>query len=195
MESAAAAPHAAGPPAPVVVVMGVAGCGKSAVGAALAAALGARFVEGDRLHPPENVARMSRGVPLTDADRAGWLDAVGAALAAAAAEGAGVVASCSALKRAYRDRLRRLAPRVRFVYLAVDRATARRRVAGRTGHFMPANLVDSQFADLEPPGADEAAATIDATRPLPEVTEAAARALADRTGSSGRAAIAPDSRA
>jgi len=170
-------PSAPLPPAPIVV-MGVSGCGKTAVGTALAAALGARFVEGDRLHPPENVARMSRGVPLTDADRAGWLDAVGATLATAGETGA--VASCSALKRAYRDRLRRLAPGVRFVYLAVDRETARRRVAGRNGHFMPANLVDSQFADLEPPGPDEAAATIDATLPLPEVVAAARAAAAPR---------------
>jgi len=165
---------AAGPPpeqarynirsASAVVVMGVAGCGKTVVGEALARRLDAVFIEGDRLHPPENVARMARGEPLTDALREGWLDAIGERIAASVAEGRKAVAACSALKRTYRDRLRRACPDIVFVYLKIDRETAWRRVAGRKGHFMPASLVDSQFAILEEPGTDERAATVDATR-------------------------------
>src|SRR5882724_6690852 len=132
-------------------MMGVAGCGKSAVGEALAAALRAVFVEGDRLHPPENVARMARGAPLTDALREGWLDAIGQRIAASVAGGQAVVAACSALKRSYRDRLRGLCRDIIFVYLEIDRETATRRVGNRKEHFMPASLVDSQFATLEPP--------------------------------------------
>lgn len=149
--------------------MGVAGCGKTVVGEALAARLGWRFIEGDGLHPPENVARMSRSEPLTDADRAGWLDAVGARMAQASGDGAGAVAACSALKRKYRDRLRAAAGRVLFVYLEVSEAVARARVAMRKGHFMPASLVASQFADLEPPQPDEAAIALDGTLPVREL--------------------------
>ncbi len=149
--------------APVIVVMGVSGCGKSTVGAALAAALGLRFVEGDAFHPPENVARMAAGIALTDADRAGWL----CALAARLAEGApqGVVLACSALKRAYRDVLRAGAPTLRFVWLALPRAELEARMAARTGHYMPASLLASQLATLEPPQADEAAVRVDGARP------------------------------
>lgn len=161
---------------PPVVVMGVAGCGKSVVGSALATALGAGFVEGDRLHPDENVARMSAGIPLTDADRAGWLDAVGCAIAAETLAGRPVVAACSALKRRYRDVLRARVPSLVFLHLAIDPETARRRVLLRRSHFMPPSLVDSQFADLEPPQADEAAVELDAGRPV-DVLAAEAAAL------------------
>ncbi|WP_292435570.1 gluconokinase [Mesorhizobium sp.] len=150
--------------APAIVVMGVAGCGKTAVGEALAKSLSAVFIEGDRLHPPENVARMARGEPLTDALREGWLDAIGERIAASVADGQRAVAACSALKRSYRDRLRRFCPGIVFLYLKIDRETAWRRVAARKGHFMPASLVDSQFATLEEPGRDEQAVTVDATR-------------------------------
>lgn len=150
--------------APTIVVMGVAGCGKTVVGEALAKSLGAVFIEGDRLHPPENVARMARGEPLTDALREGWLDAIGDRIAASIADGQRAVAACSALKRSYRDRLRRFCPGIVFLYLKIDRETAWRRVAARKGHFMPASLVDSQFATLEEPGRDEQAVTVDATR-------------------------------
>ncbi|BCM20563.1 gluconokinase [Mesorhizobium sp. J8] len=150
--------------APAIVVMGVAGCGKTAVGEALAEALGADFIEGDRLHPPENVARMARGEPLTDALRAGWLDAIGERIAATVADGRKAVAACSALKRSYRERLSRFCPDTVFLYLKIDRETAWRRVANRKGHFMPASLVDSQFATLEEPAADERAVTVDGTR-------------------------------
>ncbi|RWA71250.1 MAG: gluconokinase [Mesorhizobium sp.] len=144
--------------------MGVAGCGKTVVGEALAKELGAIFIEGDRLHPPENVARMARGEPLTDALREGWLDAIGERIAASIADGQKAVAACSALKRSYRDRLRGFCPGIVFLYLKIDRETAWRRVADRKGHFMPASLVDSQFATLEEPSLDELAVTVDATR-------------------------------
>jgi gluconokinase len=158
---------------PPVVVMGVAGCGKSVVGAALAEALGARFVEGDRLHPLENVAKMSAGKPLDDADRAGWLDAIGREVAGEVADGRRAVAACSALKRRYRDALRARTPSLVFVHLALDPETARLRVLSRKSHFMPPSLVDSQFADLEPLQADEAGVTLDALQPLPAVVAAA----------------------
>jgi gluconokinase len=164
-------------PAPVAVVMGVAGCGKSVVGAALGEALGCRFIEGDGLHPPENVARMAGGQPLTDAHRAGWLDAVGKELSEAARVGSGGVAACSALKRIYRDRLRRLCPDLVFIHLAIDQETARERVGRRKGHFMPATLVESQFADLEPPAEDEAALNLDGTRPVAELVAEAVEFL------------------
>lgn len=156
-----------------VVVMGVSGCGKTLIGSALAEALRCRFVEGDTKHPPENVAKMASGIPLDDADRAGWLDAIGADMAATLAGGEGAIAACSALKRIYRDRLRRFVPNAAFVHLAIDRETARKRVAGRKGHFMPASLVKSQFAALESPGADENALTLDGTRPPAELVAAA----------------------
>jgi gluconokinase len=164
-------------PAPAIVVMGVAGCGKSAVGEALATALGAVFIEGDRLHPPENVARMARGEPLTDALRAGWLDAIGQRIAAVAAGGQGVIAACSALKRGYRDRLRGFRPDIVFLYLEIDPAMAKQRVGSRHGHFMPASLVESQFATLEAPAADERALTLDATRAVPDIVATAAGLL------------------
>lgn len=174
-------------PARIVVVMGVAGCGKTAVGGALAEALGWRMIEGDELHPTENIERMRAGLPLTDAYRWGWLDAIGAEVAKSEREGAGAVVACSALKRAYRDRLRRYSGNMLFVHLGVDKATAAARVASRKGHFMPASLMDSQFADLEPPAPDEAAVTLDATRPIAELVAAAEAAL--RAGRTEIAAI------
>ncbi len=171
--------------APVAVVMGVAGCGTSAIGAALARALGCHFIEGDGLHPPENVARMASGRPLTDAHRAGWLDAIGEQVGEAARVDGGV-AACSALKRIYRGRLRRLCPGLVFVHLAIDPETARERIGRRKGHFMPTTLVESQFADLEPPTADEVALTLDGTWPVEELVAAAAeflkRATATKAG-------------
>lgn len=153
--------------------MGVSGCGKSTVGAALASALHVEFIEGDAFHPRENVARMAAGIALTDADRAGWLRALAAHIAQAASRG--VVVSCSALKRAYRDVLRRAQP-VRFLWLDVPRAQLEARLATRTGHYMPASLLDSQLATLEPPGADEDALRLDGTAPVPDlVAEALAR--------------------
>lgn len=145
-------PQPARPPA--VLVMGVSGAGKSSVGAGLALALGIDFVDGDDLHPPENIAKMTRGQPLTDEDRHPWLDRVAAVLAGGAC-GAGRVVACSALRRQYRDRIRAGVPGVRFVFLDGHAELISRRQAARRGHFMPPGLLSSQFATLERPGADE----------------------------------------
>ena len=158
---------------PQIVVMGVSGCGKSSVGARLAQALGVDFVEGDLLHPPHNVALMAAGTPLTDADRAGWLASIGQHLAQAQATGQGLVVSCSALKRRYRDGLRAACPGLRFVYLHGPAALLRQRMAARAGHYMPPSLLDSQLATLEPPGADEAALILDIGPPTDAVVAAA----------------------
>ena len=138
------------------VMMGVSGAGKSLIGAQLAGALDVDFVEGDDLHPPENVRRMAAGIPLTDDDRHGWLLAIAARLRVAKVAHAGLVISCSALKRSYRDLLRSNgATDVQFVYLAGGRALLAERLAQRRGHFMPPALLDSQLAILEEPAPDE----------------------------------------
>ena len=151
-----------------VVVMGVAGSGKTTVGRLLAARLDARFVDGDDLHPPANVGKMSAGEPLDDADRAPWLDQVAATLASSAP----VVVACSALRRSYRDRLRSVGS-VRFVHLDLDEAAALERVAGRDGHFMGTDMVASQFATLEPPHAEAGVVIVDATRAPEAIVRAA----------------------
>ncbi len=137
------------------VVMGVAGSGKSLIGARLARELHVEFVEGDDLHPPDNVRRMAAGIPLTDDDRKGWLMAIAARLREAQRAGVGLVASCSALKRSYRDLLRSGAATVQFVYLAGTSALLTERMANRRGHFMPPSLLESQLAILEEPSPDE----------------------------------------
>lgn len=134
----------------IIVVMGVSGCGKSTVGAALAQALGWPFLDADEFHPPENVAKMASGVPLTDADRVPWLDRVGRALRGIERDGANAVLACSALKQRYRDRLS-VSPDVRFVYLKGDLATIAARLRERRHKYMPAALLQSQFAALEEP--------------------------------------------
>ncbi|HEX9473802.1 MAG TPA: gluconokinase [Steroidobacteraceae bacterium] len=143
------------------VVMGVAGTGKSTVGSALALALGLAFVEGDAYHPARNVQRMAAGIPLTDADRSPWLNALAARLQEAEHAGTGLVMACSALKRAYREQLRGGAAGVTFIYLHGDRELLARRLAQRHQHFMPASLLESQLAALEPPTPDEGAWTYD----------------------------------
>lgn len=153
------------------VVMGITGSGKSTVGAALARALGLDFVEGDDYHPPENVRRMAAGIPLTDDDRADWLRALAARLREANESGAGVVITCSALKRSYRDLLRTAAPDVQFVYLQGSRAVISERVAGRRGHFMPASLLDSQLATLEEPDSEERVWTCDIEDPPQQIVD------------------------
>ena len=158
--------------------MGVSGCGKSLVGAALAKAMGAAFAEGDSYHPAANIARMSSGLALRDEDRWGWLDAIADEIAEADRNGRALVVTCSALKRAYRDRLRLASGRISFVYLDVGRDTAAARVAGRKGHFMPASLIDSQFAALEPPTPDEKAIAVDASRDPGELVGEVLSALA-----------------
>ncbi|MBS0412056.1 MAG: gluconokinase [Proteobacteria bacterium] len=146
----------------VLVVMGVAGSGKTTLGRVLAARRGWAFEEGDDLHPAANIAKMSAGHPLDDRDRAPWLEAVGRQIDSWLGEGRSGVITCSALKRAYRDILRQGRPAVRFVFLEGPASLMDRRLAARPGHFMPASLVDSQFADLEPPGPDEGVITVDA---------------------------------
>lgn len=157
-----------------VVVMGVSGSGKTTVGAALADALGLPFVDGDELHPAANVAKMAAGIPLDDADRAPWLDAVGAVLAAGP-----VVAACSALKRAYRDRLRAAAPALELVFLDGSRELLASRLVARPGHFMPASLLDSQLATLERPSPDERPVTVDIAAPVAEIVASLAERLTD----------------
>lgn len=152
-----------------LVVMGVSGAGKTTVGRALAAALGWPFVEGDELHPAANIARMSAGTPLTDADRAPWLAAVAAAIGDHEERAVDVVVTCSALRRAYRDRLRAGHPSVRFLHLTADAAVLRARLAHRTGHFLPATLLASQLATLEPLAPDEPGWTVPSDAPLPEL--------------------------
>lgn len=143
--------------------MGVCGCGKSEIGRRLAAALDASFVEGDDFHPPHNVALMEAGTPLTDADRQLWLETLRDKLAAAAADGRGLVLSCSALKRRYRDLLREGDVATVFVHLHGSRELIEKRMQARQGHFMPLGLIDSQFADLQPPAMDERAIAADIT--------------------------------
>jgi len=144
----------------VLVVMGVSGVGKTTLGKMLAERLGWTFKEGDELHPAANIAKMQAGHPLDDADRAPWLDAIGAWIDAELGVDRSGVITCSALKRAYRDRLDHGRPGVRFVFIQLDQADVAARIAGRKGHFMPPSLLASQFADLQPPGADEHPLTV-----------------------------------
>lgn len=164
------------PAPPLIVVMGVAGSGKSSAGRALALALHLPFLEGDDLHPPRNVARMTSGQPLDDEDRREWLAVIAARIEAARGT-TGIVAACSALKRRYRDVLRAGGP-VLFVHLFGSRTLMKTRLAARRGHFMPASLIDSQFDALEPPEADEWAVTLAADGAIAEIVAAAAKALA-----------------
>jgi gluconokinase len=138
-----------------LVVMGVSGSGKSLIGAGLAHALGVDFVEGDKYHSAESIERMSRGIPLTDDDRARWLRSLAARIRGAKDTGVGLVISCSALKRSYRDILRADAPELRFVFLKGQRELVAQRLAARKGHFMPPSLLESQFTTLEEPLPDE----------------------------------------
>jgi gluconokinase len=167
------------------VMMGVCGSGKSLIGAKLASELDIEFVEGDGLHPPDNVKRMAAGIPLTDDDRHGWLVAIAARLREAKRAGIGLVVSCSALKRSYRDLLRSLGHAdVRFVYLAGSRALIADRLAKRRGHFMPPSLLDSQLSTLEEPSPDERAWVCD----IGEPPDAIVADLVARTASSPRSA-------
>lgn len=159
----------------VVVVMGVAGTGKTTIGPQLAARLGVPYAEGDDFHPQANIAKMSAGTPLDDDDRWPWLDAIGAWAHERA--GLGGVVSCSALKRSYRDRLRAAAPDLVFVHLAGDRPLIEDRMSHRQGHFMPTALLDSQFATLQPLQEDEAGVVVDVSGSPEEITERAVSAL------------------
>ncbi len=157
-----------GPCPPLLVVMGVSGSGKSTVGAAVAQQLGVPFADADDFHPPTNLAKMSAGLALDDADREPWLDAIGSWLAG---HPDGAVTSCSALKRSYRDRLRHRAPALTFLHLQGGREVVARRQASRPGHFMPASLLDSQFATLEPLAADEPGLVVDVDQSVDAVVQ------------------------
>ncbi|WRZ96202.1 gluconokinase [Streptomyces sp. NBC_01007] len=159
----------------VVVVMGVAGTGKTTIGPLLAARLGVPYAEGDDFHPQANIAKMTAGTPLTDEDRRPWLDAIGRWAHDRA--GLGGVVSSSALKRGYRDRLRAAAPGVVFVHLTGARELIEDRMSHREGHFMPTALLDSQFATLQPLAADEAGVQVDVSGDPAEITERAVTAL------------------
>ncbi len=155
----------------IFVVMGVSACGKSTVGAQLASALGVNFLEGDTLHPARNVARMAAGFALGDEDREGWLLVLAEHLRQAHVARQGLVLSCSALKRSYRDTLRSGAPGLRLIYLHGEHTLLAARMAARTGHYMPLSLLASQLATLEPPGLDENVQSFDvAERPEDIVT-------------------------
>lgn len=155
-----------------IVVMGVSGCGKTSIGIAIAARLGLAFIEGDALHPRGNVEKMSAGIPLTDEDRWPWLDLLGAALRHAHEQGRGLVASCSALKKSYRDRLRHgaIGP-VLFVFLDGSRAVLQARLAERRGHFFLPALLNSQFATLEHPGDEPLVVTVDIDAPVDTIAD------------------------
>ncbi|MEU6244343.1 gluconokinase [Streptomyces sp. NPDC047024] len=159
----------------VVVVMGVAGTGKTTIGPLLAARLGVPYAEGDDFHPQANIDKMSAGIPLEDADRWPWLDAIGTWAHSRA--GLGGVVSSSALKRSYRDRLRAEAPGIVFVHLSGSRELIEGRMSQRQGHFMPTALLDSQFATLQPLEADEAGVAVDVDGGPEEITERAVKAL------------------
>nr|WP_245419867.1 gluconokinase [Phyllobacterium salinisoli] len=155
-----------------VIVMGVSGSGKSTVGEVLAEKLGLPFLEGDTLHPKGNVEKMSAGIPLSDEDRWPWLDLIGARLAEASD---GVVISCSALKKTYRDRLRqKAAAPLFFVFLDGSLAVLREHMAHRTGHFMPLSMLDSQLATLEPPIGEPLVLRQDIAVPIDHIVETSA---------------------
>ena len=143
------------------VVMGVSGCGKSEVGQRLASALDLPHIEGDSYHPPANIVKMSAGIPLDDADRSDWLLRLQSEIGAAHARAKGLVLSCSALKRRYRDLFRAADPHLVFVHLVGDRDLIASRMHARAGHYMPPSLLDSQFRDLEPLEPDEIGICLD----------------------------------
>ena len=152
-----------------LVLMGVAGCGKSSVGASLAGRLGAIYLDGDDLHPLANIAKMSQGTALNDDDRWPWLTLVGRAFVVA--EGP-LIIGCSALKRAYRDHIAQEADAsVTFIHLAGTPEVVTARMNARTGHFMPPGLLASQFSALEPPGADENAISVNIDQPLDAIVD------------------------
>jgi len=171
--------HAATSPI-IVVVMGVSGSGKSTVAALLAAALGCQFQEGDDLHPPENVEKMRRGTPLTDADRMPWLRKIAAEIDGWRARGECGVLTCSALKRSYRDIIIGDRRDVVLLYLRGSRELIHQRMVARHGHFMPVALLDSQFATLEEPTPDEHPITVDVADHPADIAHEIVRHLEDR---------------
>ncbi|MFJ7964078.1 gluconokinase [Streptomyces sp. NPDC096324] len=169
----------------IIVVMGVSGCGKSTTGILLAERLGVPFLEADDLHPAANRAKMAAGRPLTEEDRRPWLATVSEWIAQATASRTGGVVACSALRYRYRQMFRGAGAHVWLLHLALDEAAALRRVARRTGHFMPAALVDSQYAELEPLRPDEPGLTVDAENSPQTIVHRAVAALHDLEGRGG----------
>ncbi len=165
------------PQAAQVVVMGVSGSGKSTVAAMLADRMGCEMAEADRFHSPANIAKMESGTPLDDGDRRPWLDAIAAWIALRAQRDAPAVVTCSALKRSYRDVLRSAGPGVCFLHLAGARELVAGRIGGRSGHFMPPQLLASQYADLEALAADEPGATVDLAATPEQIVDEAIREL------------------
>lgn len=165
----------------IAVVMGVSGSGKTTIGRAVAGRLGWRFGEGDSLHPPENIAKMSAGQPLNDADRAPWLAAVAARIDAWRNNGVSGVITCSALKRSYREIIIGNRRDVRLVYLSGSRELIAERIAQRSDHFMPASLLDSQFETLEPPGPEENAIIVSVDQPLDKTVDRLVAELTQRS--------------
>jgi gluconokinase len=174
---------------PLIVVMGVSGCGKSTVGLALADRLRIPFLDADDLHPASNVDKMSRGIPLTDDDRAPWLSAVGEKLARHGVTG--LVVACSALKAAYREVLRRHAPEVFFVHLESSKQVIATRIVVRSEHFMPLTLLDSQLETLEPLSADERGVALNAAQSVLAIVGAAERAIRSVGGKGAEPSSAP----
>ncbi|WP_121254232.1 gluconokinase [Nocardioides ferulae] len=164
----------------VLVVMGVSGCGKSTVGEGLSERLGWPFLEGDSLHPPENVAKMESGQPLTDDDRWPWLERIADWIEERHDAGEDGVVTCSALKRSYRKVLDRRGDGVVFVFLHGERETLEARMRARTGHFMPASMLASQLETLEPPGADEPAIPVAIEQSPEEIVQQVVTALTSR---------------
>lgn len=168
----------------VAIVMGVSGSGKTTIAAGVGRRMGWRLLEGDDFHPPENVAKMAAGTPLTDADRWPWLRAIAAELDALTARGESAIVACSALKRAYRDVLIGARQKADLIYLKGSRDLIASRMAGRKGHFMPRELLDSQFATLEEPGPAERPIVVPVTPPPDSIVdEVVAKLLARHSGS------------
>ena len=165
-------------PPRIAVIMGVSGSGKTTIGRALARRLGWLFLEGDALHPPENIAKMKAGHPLDDEDRAPWLAAIAARIDQWRDHGECGVVACSALKRCYRDIIIGNRADVRLIYLEGSLALIGGRLAQRRDHFMPASLLDSQFAALEPPAPEEDAITVSVDAPVDPMVAQLAAALA-----------------
>jgi gluconokinase len=162
----------------IVIAMGVCSSGKTSVGKVIASRMNWTFIEGDELHPPANITKMASGVPLTDEDRWPWLDTIADRIREIDEAGGSAVVACSALRRAYRDRLRRSGADLRFLHLTGDVSLIRQRMERRSGHFMPAGLLDSQLATLEPAGVDETLYEVDISGNVGDLAEAAIRYLA-----------------
>lgn len=171
-------------PTPPLIVMGVSGSGKSTIGAALAAALEVEFIDGDDLHPRANKEKMAAGIPLTDEDRAPWLEIIAERIGAERAEGRSIVVACSALRRRYRDQLISYAPETVFVHLAGDRALIADRQANRQHEYMPPSLLDSQFATLEPLQEDERFVLVDPALTPEEIVRRVTRTIGHPAGTS-----------